>query len=71
MNRSSLFIIFFLAACAQPTVWEKPGASQQDFYQESGQCRAQAFSIPGAPMAQIAAVYSNCLAGKGWYQVPK
>ena len=57
------------AGCATTeTVWVKPGASQQDFYAESGQCKAQGFSTPGMPMMQVALVYVSCMQGKGWYQ---
>ena len=49
--------------------WEKHGASQQDFYVDSGQCRAQAASVPGMALLQVVIVYESCLAGKGWYKV--
>ena len=61
-------VVLLLAACAsQPDrTWQRAGASQQDFYMESGQCRAQAISVTG-PLMQQAVVYSSCLQGKGWY----
>lgn len=61
-----------LAGCAtQPerqAAWVKSGATEQDFNTDSGQCRAQAMSIPGAMnnMAQVAAVHGSCMQGKGW-----
>jgi hypothetical protein len=56
------------AGCAATeSVWIKPGATQQDFYQDRGQCQAQAFSIPNAPALQIAIVSNSCMQGKGWY----
>lgn len=57
-----------LAGCATTeSVWVKPGSTQEMFHQESGQCRAQAFSVPNAPAMQIALVYGSCMQGKGWY----
>lgn len=52
-------------------VWEKPGSTQQDFYMDAGQCKAQAASVPGMVLMQVAIVYSNCMAGRGWYQVER
>ncbi len=60
-------IVLLLAGCTQ-YVWVKPDATHQDFNRDSGQCKAQAF---GAPPAQAAIVYSNCMYGKDWYEVEK
>lgn len=49
--------------------WQKPGSTNQDFYMDSGQCKAQGASVPGMALMQVVIVYSNCMAGKGWYQV--
>jgi hypothetical protein len=60
-----------LAGCAtQQFVWTKPGGSEADFYQDSGQCRAQAFGVSGVSLPQAVLVFENCLAGKGWYRRP-
>ena len=68
-------IAIFLSGCEsmrQPEyVWEKPGSTYNDFRMDSGQCMAQAASVPGMPLIQVAIVHSNCMAGKGWYQVEK
>jgi hypothetical protein len=62
-------VVLVLAGCATTeTVWVRSGASEQDFYQDRGQCQAQAFSVPGAPMMQAAIVFSGCMQGKGWRQ---
>lgn len=59
-----------LASCATTELaWDKPGSTQQAYYQESGQCRAQAFSVPGVSQLQAVLVFENCMQGKGWYQV--
>lgn len=67
-----LFVLLLLTGCAtQPerqSVWVKDGATERDFYADMGQCRAQAFSVPGAMgnLLQVAAVQSACMEGKGW-----
>ena len=59
-----------LSGCAsllQPNwSWYRSGATTADFDMDMGQCRAQAFSIPNAPLIQIAIVQQNCMIGKGW-----
>jgi hypothetical protein len=67
-----LILALLLAGCAtKQTYWEKAGASQQDFYQDQGQCQAQAFGVTGMNTLQVAIVYSGCMRGKGWYQVER
>lgn len=70
-----LVVLLLLAGCATPPrqeyVWDKQGASTQEFNMESGQCRAQAFGAPGMPMMQVMMVYASCMQGKGWQSVPK
>lgn len=63
-----------LAGCAthkNDFVWMRDGSTDQEFYQDQGQCRAQAFSVPGAPPMQVIMVYDGCMSGKGWYKAPK
>jgi hypothetical protein len=67
-------LMFVVAACVSiggcattEKVWNKPASSQQEFYIDSSQCRAQAASVPMASMLQIAIVYNGCMGGKGWY----
>ena len=66
---AAIGVLGFLLGCATPKVWQKQGASQQDFYTDSGQCRAQAFGAPGMYTMQVALIYNNCMQGKGWYLV--
>jgi len=77
---SSLFrrlpLALVLAGCAQTdTVAVRPGSTQQDFYLDSGDCRGNAYSAPGAAdnAAQVARAYDSCMRAKGWRfeQVPK
>lgn len=63
-----VLLVLLLAGCATTEhVWVKPGASDQDFYMDRGQCQAQAFGTPGMYTMQIALVFSACMQGKGWY----
>ena len=64
-------VVLALPGCvSQPDwAWEKAGATQNDFHADAGQCRAQAFSVPGGQAGQVALVYVSCLEGKGWYRV--
>ena len=61
-------LLFILAGCATTiTAWNKPGATQQDFYVDSSQCKAKAqiFST-GTNRTQVTNVYNSCMRGKGW-----
>lgn len=65
----NLALLALLAAlgCAQTqTVWVKQGSTPQEFHQDTGQCRAQAFSV-GVGTVQSALVFNSCMQGKGWY----
>ncbi len=57
-----------LAACATlpQKQWNKEGATQQEFYMDQGQCKAQGFSISGGTLLQAAIVFNSCMQGKGW-----
>ena len=69
---SAALCAFVLAGCAtqQRMVWTRPGSTQQEFYMENGQCRAQAFSGTGVPLMQAVVIFESCMQGKGWYKVP-
>jgi len=55
-----------LAACANKAVWYRDGATQQDFYMDQGQCKAQGFSVASGSLLQAAMVFNSCMQGKGW-----
>jgi hypothetical protein len=64
-----LMPLLLLAACQnQGTTWQRDGATQQDFYMNQGQCKAQAFGLPGGNMMQMAIVMGSCMQGRGWYR---
>jgi putative copper export protein len=52
-------------------VWVKPNSTENEFYNDLGQCRAQAFGVSGVTLMQAVLVQNNCLMGKGWRQAPK
>jgi len=66
-----VLVMLALTGCAtQEMVWYKPGAGNQAFNMDAAACKAQAFSVAGMPLMQVAIVYTNCMYGKGWEQVP-
>ena len=68
MKKLYFLMILFLSGCATTeTVWVKPGSTEQDFYIDSSQCKAQGASIAGVSLYQLVFVYQNCMAGRGWY----
>lgn len=72
---SRMALLAAIAGCAAQTqtYWEKPGSTRADFDADMGQCRAQAFGVPGAMgnLMQVAIVQSQCMQGKGWYTVER
>lgn len=69
MKFTPILLALLLASCATTeSVWVKPGSSEREFAMEAGQCKAQAFSVPNAPLMQVAIVYNSCMQGKGWHQ---
>lgn len=65
-------VVLLLVGCATTErVWERPGASQQDFFMDRGQCQAQSFGAPGLNTFQVALIFNSCMQGKGWYTVER
>jgi hypothetical protein len=69
--RLALIAAALCAGCATTpaleSVWVKPGATQQEFYTDRGQCQAQAFGPGNVHLMQAAIIMSGCMQGKGWY----
>jgi hypothetical protein len=60
--------VALLGGCANHQgTWTRDNASQQDFYMDRGQCKAQAFGSGGSLML-VAIVFNSCMQGKGWEQ---
>ena len=61
-----------LAACAAPIEpnWTKTGGTPQDLSADMGQCKAQAYAVPGVSGLQAAIVYDSCMQGKGYTVAP-
>ena len=69
MNKTLLAALFLLYGCATTeTYWVKPGASNSEFYQDRGQCQAQAFSYTPYLNTRTVMIFQSCMSGKGWYQ---
>lgn len=63
-------LVLLLSGCAtQGGGWDKPGATEQDFHVDRGQCIAQSYAAP-TPFQQ-AAIMAGCMQGKGWYWVER
>ena len=64
-----------LVGCSQEpeTAGYRSGATEAEFNADMGQCRAQAFGVPGAMnnLLQVAMVQRSCMEGKGWYLKPR
>lgn len=69
LRANILVFALSLTACANQKVWQKDGATQQDFYMDQGQCKAQGFSVASGNLVQAAIVFNSCMQGKGWYLV--
>ena len=61
-------LMFVLTGCATQAelIWVKPGSTTNDLNIDHGQCSAQAFSVPNAPLMQVVIVQHQCMLGKGW-----
>lgn len=64
---SIMIACIILSGCAGQRQWHKDGANRRDFYEDQGQCKAQAFSTANVSMLQAAIVINSCMQGKGWY----
>lgn len=63
----AMVLLFGCADCASQQVWVRAGSTQDDFYRDQGQCKAQGFGIAGVSLLQAAIVFNTCMQGKGWY----
>lgn len=62
-------IVLLLSGCAAEGGWDKPGATDQNFAMDRGQCVAQAYAAPSSFQQQ--AIIIGCMQGKGWNWVEK
>lgn len=62
-----------LSGCAAKpeTVWNRAGSTEDEFLRDRGQCIQATFSAPLATQFQQAAIFSGCMQGKGWQEVPR
>jgi hypothetical protein len=58
-------VVLLLIGCAKEGGWDKPGATDQDFHADRGQCIAQSYQAITAYQQQ--AIMAGCMQGKGWY----
>lgn len=60
-------LLCLLAGCAGPQVWNKPGATPEQFRVDQGQCEAQSLVVPGGA-ARTQMAFEACMRGKGYYE---
>lgn len=58
-------VVLLLAACAKEGAWMKPGATDQDFHADRGECVSKAFVAPTANQQSM--ILAGCMQGKGWH----
>lgn len=65
-------VVLLLAGCATTEhVWDKPGASEQDWHMDRGACNAQAASHAPLGSVQWAVIFGSCMNGKGWQRIER
>ena len=64
-----IVILAALAGCATDRGWRWYHPNGANYQQDHGFCRAQAFSVPNAPLMQVVLVLDGCMQGKGWQKV--
>lgn len=66
-----LVMAIFLNSCATTEwVWDKQGATRQDFYMDQGMCKAQGIQgTMGMVNMGTFMIMNACMQGKGWYQI--
>ena len=70
MKLIAMCAVLAVAGCATTeTVWDKPGSTDDSFLVDTGQCRAQAFSVALPSAMQSAMIYGGCMNGKGWRNI--
>jgi len=61
-------LALLVGSCATPDdVWNKSGATSNDFNADNRHCSAQANAIENPRSGQIQATYNRCMEGKGWH----
>jgi hypothetical protein len=51
-------------------VWDHPSSNEQQFRMDEGQCKAQAFQMPGSSLQRSVIVFDSCMQGKGYFKRP-
>ena len=62
-----MMLLLGCSGCATQQVWMREGSTQDDFYRDQGQCKAQGFGVANVSLLQAAIVFNSCMQGKGWY----
>ncbi len=72
LHVTALAGVAMMIGCAAPVEpnWVRQGASKETLQADMGQCRAQAYGVPGVSALQAALVYDGCMQGKGYAVAP-
>lgn len=69
--KSAYLVVLLLAGCAKEGSWNKPDASERDFYADRGTCAAQMQANPFSNATQQAIIFAGCMQGRGWAWVER
>lgn len=67
-------LVGLVSACAQPMIWDKPGANQADFNKDDYNCRKDAIAAGGTTYVGFGvtnrnadvSMYQRCMVASGW-----
>ena len=73
MKLLALCAAALLVGCATKPemMWYRDGSTQDEFLRDRGQCIQSTFSATFATTFQQMAIFSGCMQGKGWQEVPR
>lgn len=66
MRQAALILALGLVACRTTMIYDKPGASPDDFHRDNGSC--EAYARAAAVPYEGRNIYDACMRGKGWYR---
>jgi hypothetical protein len=59
-------LLGFLALGGCAMQWSRPGATEEDLYRDSAECRMRGLEGAGAPNLLARAIEEKCMQAKGW-----
>lgn len=66
MKAILLCAVLLMSGCAMfETTWRKAGSTEEDFFRDDGECKAQAYAATSHGLRQQL-IFQSCMKGKGW-----